>query len=96
MNSPDEQEQTKNGRHELWAELDRLQMDLRAATARLVAIRSYVAGLNVAALERIACPDCGTKFRTIASVQEHRYHSHGGPLPASYEAAERAAGLDPR
>jgi hypothetical protein len=80
-------------RHPVWQLLDKLQMDNRAQAAKLVELRALVAGLGLPEYEPAICPDCGTKFSSKLTRDEHLYNAHGGPIPEHYLAAERAAGL---
>lgn len=79
--------------HPIWVLLDKLQMDAREHSAKLVELRSYVASLSLPDPKRRECPECGTAFRNELVMAEHRYNSHGGAVPEHYLAAERAAGL---
>lgn len=76
-------------RHAIWQILDKLQMDNRAQAAKLVELRSYIAGLNLPDPEASICPTCGVKFRSALIRDEHVYHQHEGPVPGHYLAAER-------
>lgn len=80
-------------RHPVWVLLDKLQMDNRKQAAKLVELRSYVAGLSLPEAAAYKCPRCGTRFRTQLLVAEHVYNSHDGPVPEHYLRAERLAGL---
>lgn len=80
--------------HPLWAALDRAQMDLRNANARLTEVRAMVAQLELGHDTRPACPTCGLVFQLTWQRDEHLYHAHDGPLPEHYAAAERLAGFD--
>ncbi len=75
-------------RPELWQLLDGIQQDIRAATSKLVQIRSLVASLNVVDKQRPACPDCGLSFAGRLPLAEHRYHAHNGPEPAHWQTLE--------
>lgn len=78
-------------RHPVWELLDRLQMDSRAQAAKLVELRALVASLDLTEPSRPKCPDCGTAFRSVRAVAEHRYNSHSGPVPEHVLAAEAKA-----
>lgn len=63
-------------RHEIWELLDGLQMDLRAANAKLVALRSYAANLSLED-KRPSCPHCGYRAAmNLPSVAEHIETAH--------------------
>jgi hypothetical protein len=81
-------------RHEIWELLDGLQMDIRAASGKLVALRSYVAGLDLPEPSTVTCPHCGRKLAGPRTLAEHLYNSHGGPVPDHYAATEAMA-LEP-
>lgn len=79
--------------HEVWQLLDALQMDLRTVTAKLTALRSQVAALELPDPAQFVCPaPCGARFRSAFKLAEHLYVSHDGPLPAHYAAIEERAG----
>lgn len=81
-------------RHEIWAMLDRLQMDAREHVARIDTLRQLVAAIELPTAARPACPTCGIAFQLTWQRDEHVYTSHNGPVPEHYLAAERAAGLE--
>ena len=71
-------------RHDIWQVADALQMDLRAASAKLVELRGRLAGLELPAASSVTCPQCGLKCRGKVTLEEHLYVSHDGPLPEVY------------
>jgi hypothetical protein len=91
-----------NQRATIWELADRIQMDLNNAQARLVELRSHLAQTDIPKLKadvRHPCPECKTAgithdLRSASKLAEHRYHSHDGPLPNHYAAAEAIA-LEP-
>lgn len=78
-------------RHELWTLLDQAQMDIRALSAKLVQIRSYVAGLDLPDRASVTCDTCGLRFRGPYTLAEHVYNSHDGPVPQHILDAEARA-----
>lgn len=76
-------------RHDIWQVADALQMDLRAATAKLVELRARLAALDLPTNNASACPTCGVKLRGPNTLAEHVYNSHDGPVPAHWERVER-------
>lgn len=77
--------------HELWQQLDRLQMTLRQAAAQLVEVRSQVAALKLPERSEHKCPNCGIVRKSAAGLAEHVYVSHGSPVPEHYQRAEGMA-----
>lgn len=77
--------------HPVWEAADALQMDLRAANAKLTELRSQIAALNLKPPAAFSCPICGIQFKSTAKLEEHVYTSHDGPLPAHYAHAEQIA-----
>jgi hypothetical protein len=75
-------------RHEIWAVADALQMDLRAAAAKLVELRARLAALDLPGKEATVCPTCGVSCAGPQTLAEHVYTSHGGPTPAHWERIE--------
>ena len=71
-----------------------LRKDLTLCQARVTELLNTVAALNLDDLPPAKCPTCGVEFRGEFTLAEHRYNSHGGPVPEHYRVAERAAGLD--
>lgn len=69
-------------------------MDLRAANARLVELRSAVAGLELPDPAEVICPICGLRFRGPRALADHLYVSHDGDVPEHVLAAERRAGIE--
>lgn len=69
----------------------RMQMDLRAAQAQLVALRASVAALDIPDPTLVTCPECGLAHNSGNALAEHRYHLHGGPEPEHWLAAAALA-----
>lgn len=80
-------------RHEIWKVLDAIQMDLRAAQAKLVTLRSIVAQHNYPDATSSSCPECGLKLRGPRTLEEHLYQTHDGPEPAHWLDEEDSGGL---
>lgn len=80
------------GRHEIWEIADALQMDLRAASAKLVELRARLAGLDLPDPKTLDCPVCGLRTKGPATLAEHLYVSHDGTVPETWERAEQIAG----
>jgi hypothetical protein len=78
--------------HPLWHLADQIQMDLRAATAKLVQLRAQLANITLPDTpRRVPCPDCAWDFQHLSAMQEHRYHHHDGPLPHHWATADQHA-----
>ena len=75
-------------RHDIWQVADALQMDLRAATAKLVELRARLAALDLPTESGSTCPACGLKTRGPKTLAEHIYQSHNGPVPAHWQLIE--------
>jgi len=82
-------------RHQIWELLDGTQMDIRAASAKLVALRSYVAGLDLPEPSTVTCPHCGLKLHGPRSLSTHLHQLHDGPLPDHIAAADALADEPP-
>lgn len=76
-------------RHDIWQVADALQMDLRAATAKLVELRARLAALDLPAGSGSTCPACGLKMRGPKTLAEHVYQSHAGPVPEHWKRVEK-------
>lgn len=83
-------------RHPIWQLADEIQMDLRAATSKLVSLRAQIAALNLDATagQRPECPICTASFPGDRTLAEHMFNQHDGPVPAHWAAIEHAS-LDP-
>lgn len=75
-------------RHVIWQVADSLQMDLRAATAKLVELRAKLAGLDLPEAAFVCCPTCEVQLKGPRSLAEHLYNVHEGPEPDHYVLAE--------
>jgi hypothetical protein len=75
----------KKERHELWQVLDAIQMDLRAASAKMTEARSILSGLALPDPKTVTCPRCGLKRPGPRSLAEHMYTAHDGALPEHWE-----------
>lgn len=75
-------------RHEIWKLLDELQMNNRADAAKLVTLRSLVAGLNLPTPSGLACPRCGLACKGPRTLAEHMHQLHGGPLPEHWKTGD--------
>ena len=78
-------------RHDIWQVADALQMDLRAAQAKLVELRARLAALDLPGRNETVCPTCGLPFPGPQTLAEHRYTSHDGPVPAHWQRIELMA-----
>lgn len=76
-------------RHHVWELLDGLQMDLRAASAKLVALRSFVIALDLPAPSAVTCPHCDLRLAGPRTLAEHLENIHG------YETASEPIGEPP-
>jgi hypothetical protein len=72
-------------RHDLWTLLDKLQMDIKAADAKLTSIRSMIAAMNLAPATKTTCPHCGLSLKGPRTLAEHVHQMHDGPMPAHWE-----------
>lgn len=77
-------------RHDVWKLADAMQMDLRAAQAKLVEMRSILAGMNLPEPSTLRC-QCGLSFKGPRTLSEHVHTSHGGPLPDHWLAVDELA-----
>lgn len=79
--------------HPVWAMLDRMQMDLRELSARMVELRAHVAALELPdEAPRFTCETCKrADFRSVPALEEHAYIHHDGPLPERDRRAEELA-----
>jgi hypothetical protein len=77
-------------RHQIWTLLDGLQMDLRAAQAKLVALRSYAAGMNLPDTKRVTCAvdGCHVDAAGPRQLAEHLHNAHDGPIPEHWAIAD--------
>lgn len=75
-------------RPDIWKVADAIQMDLRAAQAKLTELRRMLAALPIPEPSSTRCPNCGAKVAGPNTLAEHLYVSHNGPLPPAYERAE--------
>jgi hypothetical protein len=73
-------------RHDLWKVLDKCQMDLRAASAKLTEVRAMLSQLDLPDPKTVTCPKCGLKRSGPRQLAEHIYTSHDGDLPEHWEA----------
>lgn len=85
---------TQPARHDIWQLADRLQMDLRAAQAKLVELRSMLATLDLPHAAQLKCPTCGLPVRGPITLAEHIRNSHDGPVPQPWLDIE-ARSLEP-
>jgi hypothetical protein len=75
-------------RHDIWAIADAIQMDLRAAQAKMVELRAHLAQLDLPDTTGVTCSSCGVKLRGPNTLAEHVHVSHDGPLPAHWVQAD--------
>jgi hypothetical protein len=73
-------------RHELWQVLDKLQMDLRAAQAKLTEARAMLAGMKLPDPKMAKCPRCGIVRSGPRQLAEHMYVNHEGQMPTHWES----------
>lgn len=76
---------------DLLVQLYELRRELDVVQRRVSALIALAATLDLPDPARSRCPDCGLSLRGPATLAEHRYHSHGGPVPGSWERAEALA-----
>ena len=79
--------------HPVWQLLDQLQAEVRVFDAKLTELRARVAEIELPGETKHVCTDCGAVHRHRHALEEHRYRVHDGPVPESYLAGERRAGL---
>lgn len=82
-------------RHEIWAVADALQMDLRAASAKLVELRARISALDLPGPEQFECPKCGVRLSGPTSLAEHDYALHDGPVPPHWLLVEARSRQEP-
>jgi hypothetical protein len=82
---------TNPDRHELWQLLDAIQMDLRAATAKLVAVRAHISQLDLPQPTAATCPHCQLRLAGPNTLAEHLHVSHNGPIPDHWLLADQRA-----
>lgn len=75
-------------RHEIWEIVDRMQMDIRALSVRMVELRAQLAALNLPKPETLRCPHCAWPAKGPNTLAEHVHVSHAGPLPPAWARAE--------
>lgn len=75
-------------RHDIWKIADAIQMDLRAASAKLVQLRALLSTIDLPDPITATCPFCSVKMRGPNTLAEHVYHSHDGPTPPLWIAIE--------
>jgi hypothetical protein len=85
--------------HEIVTTLKRIQFDLTNLQMKVRETLRMAGSLELEPHKQQLCPECqqaGVTFdlRTATKLAEHRYHSHDGPLPDHYAAAEQAAAID--
>lgn len=68
-----------------------LRYDLTAAQAKVTEALEVLARLDLPDPADTRCPTCGAGLRGKRSLAEHAYHSHDGPVPAHWIAAEAQA-----
>lgn len=78
-------------RGDVWALTDAIQMDLRAAGAKLVELRSLLSRLELSPPRGARCDRCGLMLSGEVTLSEHLYVSHDGPVPPTWERAEAIA-----
>lgn len=78
-------------RDEILKALKRTRYELSLQQSRIGEIMESVAALPHDAPPELVCPDCRGRWRSANAMAEHRYNSHGGPLPAHIIAAEARA-----
>lgn len=81
-------------RPDIWQSADRLQMDIRAAQARLVELRGMLAQVDLPDPRKTACPHCGLRPAGPRTLAEHNHVSHDGPVPDHWLDIE-ARSIDP-
>jgi hypothetical protein len=79
-------------RHDIWKVADALQMDLRAASAKLVELRAHLASIDLPDPSSVTCPTCGIKRPGPRTLAEHVHVSHDGPVPDHWLAIEERSG----
>ncbi len=68
--------------------LKRIRMDLTAAQAKITDLQKILTELNLKDSPRPTCPTCGLSFKGASLRDEHVYHTHDGPVPPGWLAAE--------
>lgn len=77
-------------RHDIWEIVDRMQMDIRALSVRMVELRAQLAAIDLPKPNELVChhAGCGLKFKGPNTLAEHLRVSHDGPLPPAWARAE--------
>ncbi len=75
-------------RHDVWTLLDGIQMDIRGATNKMVALRALVSQLELPAPTALDCPVCGLTTKGPRTLAEHLYVTHEGEVPSFWEETE--------
>jgi hypothetical protein len=76
-------------RPDIWKVADALQMDLRAASAKMVELRARLAALPIGPPSEHLCPVCALPCIGPKTLAEHLYVSHEGPLPEHWASIEQ-------
>jgi hypothetical protein len=74
----------------LYELLRKIRYDATAIQGKVTDALNMLAALNLPDESRLRCPreGCPLAFAGPATLAEHVYNSHGGPVPAHYERIE--------
>ena len=72
---------SENHKQGFWELADGIQMDLRAAEAKMVSLRSILAQMNIPEAPTSVCEFCGPMPFGPRKLAEHMHTSHGHPHP---------------
>ncbi len=76
---------------EVFDMVKRIRMDLTAAQAKVTELTNMLSAMNLKDQARPTCPTCGLSFKHSLARDEHVYHTHDGPVPPGWLAAEELA-----
>lgn len=71
-----------------------IRYDLTAAQSKLTELIRQIGEHDLPDKPQLECGHCRIRFRSPTRLAEHIYTSHGGPVPAHYQAIE-AASIEP-
>lgn len=73
---------------DLYEMLKKVRYDATAIQGKVTDALNMLAELNLPTATELRCPHCDLPFRGRLPLDEHIYNSHGGPVPAHWEAIE--------
>lgn len=79
---------------DLLEQLRQTRVELTRLQGRVTDMINLATQMTVPPQRIHQCLICHVRLRGARSLAEHVYNSHNGPVPAHYQAAEQAAGLE--